>query len=280
MEDEDTFLTQMLMELAFESMTTRGLTAHARGVDGPGAGSVLQNMKLSEVPVMDELSRGFWKLREDSEISTWLVFASRILLDIREILGDSISESWGELKKFAHTSHENLQIKLTPQGLIQRGEKWVEKDRAIIEKVYHSSQMIGHDLNQNLKVAWMERQGRKNMSQSYYHTPAEFDAAYPEHIGQGKNCNGGTELKTALPNSKQCSNLSICNQFHQPKPKTSSMPSIRYGAGSRSSRFFSMSKQLELVSPATINLFSLSHISTTLLFKPTFSKLAGRNWII
>jgi hypothetical protein len=153
MEDEDTFLAQMLMELAFESMTTQGLTAHAKGIDGPGAGSILQNMKLSEVPVMDELSRGFWKLREDSEISTWLVFASRILLDIREILGDGIGESWGELNQFARTSHENLRIEYTPEGLIQRGEKWVEKDRAIIENVYHSSQMIGYNLNQKLKDA-------------------------------------------------------------------------------------------------------------------------------
>jgi hypothetical protein len=182
MEDEDTFLTQMLMELAFESMTTRGLAAQAKGITGPGAASYLQNMKLSEVPVMDELSRGFWKLREDSEISTWLVFASRILLDIREILGDDIGESWGELKHVANTSKENLRFEHTPQGPIQRGERWVEKDRAIIEKVYASSQLIEQNLNQTMKDTWMEKSGKGNMSQSYYHTPAEFDAVHPEHI--------------------------------------------------------------------------------------------------
>ncbi|KAF4632949.1 hypothetical protein G7Y89_g5173 [Cudoniella acicularis] len=41
--------------------------------------------------VKDELSSGYDKLRQEDEVSTWLVFACRILLDIQDILGSEVS---------------------------------------------------------------------------------------------------------------------------------------------------------------------------------------------
>lgn len=124
MEEDDKFLTQMLMDLSFESMHTRAMVASNAGISDA---SKIQDMKLSEVPVMDEITRGFWKLREDGEISAWVVFAARILQDIQEILGDRVGESWEELKITARKSKESLQIKFELTELWSQAESagWI-----------------------------------------------------------------------------------------------------------------------------------------------------------
>lgn len=120
-EVEDRRLSQFLMDMTFYD-TYRDAMGHVRQQDAL---------------VEDELSSGLLKLRKEGEISAWVVFASRVLLDIQEILGRAAGEAYKELRDAGATASSILDLKveghvLTPGA---SGERWIEKDGKLIMKI-------------------------------------------------------------------------------------------------------------------------------------------------
>lgn len=121
-EVEDRRLSQLLMDMTFYD-TYRDALAHVRKQDDM---------------VEDELSNGLMKLRKEGEVSVWVVFGSRVLLDIQEILGKEAGEAYKELRNAGAAASSLLDLKvdgkvLTPGG---SGERWIEKDGKPILKIH------------------------------------------------------------------------------------------------------------------------------------------------
>jgi hypothetical protein len=144
METEDKFPTQMLMDLAFQDEGNKLYLKH-RGL---------------ETYVRDELTRGFDKLRGKGEISVWLVFGSKVLIDMHDILGDDIKRGHQALLDTAASIklkipcrvEESLEVK----ALIIDGEQWNSKDDAIVMKMCHDIQPIKNDPVSRLKDMYLE----------------------------------------------------------------------------------------------------------------------------
>lgn len=84
--------------------------------------------KMGEPPasedsiVKDEPTKGFDKLREEGEVSAWIAFACRILLDIQGILGTQIFCGWEEVRRDFRSAKESLRIKVLQNGQMMTGE--------------------------------------------------------------------------------------------------------------------------------------------------------------
>lgn len=73
-----------MMDLGLWHMTARSMEVMKGNVSEKAA----LNMQTDELPMQDPLSTGLNKLREDgTTVSTWLVFAASVLLDVHDILG-------------------------------------------------------------------------------------------------------------------------------------------------------------------------------------------------
>lgn len=71
-------------------------------------------------PVEDEASKGFRQLREGGELSVWIVFAARVLLDIRVILGDHLNRGYQESLEIASNADKLLAI----DAHAQAADRW------------------------------------------------------------------------------------------------------------------------------------------------------------
>lgn len=120
-EVEDRRLSQLLMDMTFHD-TYRDAMVQVRQQD-----SLIE----------DELSIALMKLRKEGEVSVWVVFASRVLLDIQEILGRKAGEAYKKLQDAGAAASTILDLKIdgqviTPGG---SGERWIEKDGKLIMKI-------------------------------------------------------------------------------------------------------------------------------------------------
>ena len=84
-------------------------------------------IRKSEPPVEDELSRSLRNLRENGEVSIWNLFASKVALNIYEVMGKGINRSYRELKVAGTAAQTLLDLKMVGNTLVPTGERWSEK---------------------------------------------------------------------------------------------------------------------------------------------------------
>ena len=85
-EKEDHLLTQILIDSSLNDVIHDDKLAHKTG---------------QKPPVEDEFSNGLERLRNAGEISIWVVFASRIILDIQDLLGKDVGRGYDDLRSAA-----------------------------------------------------------------------------------------------------------------------------------------------------------------------------------
>ena len=108
-EDEDEFLSQLLMEMSLNDDISKAM---------------MELIKTRKAPAQDELSKGFYNLRREGEVSTWIVFAARVLLDIRDIMGKDISRGYREQVKAGCAAYKTLDLTVEGNNLTPRGLRW------------------------------------------------------------------------------------------------------------------------------------------------------------
>lgn len=79
-------------------------------------------------PKEDELTKGFYQLRREGEVSTWIVFAARVLLDIRDIMGKDMSRSHKEQVAAGFAADKTLNMTVVDGALTPTGERWKARD--------------------------------------------------------------------------------------------------------------------------------------------------------
>ena len=112
-EEEDEFLSQLLMDMSLDDNLARAM---------------LQLTEQRKAPAMDELSKGLYKLRKEGEVSTWIVFAARVLLDIRDIMGKDFSRGYREQVAAGCAAFKTLDMTVENGALTPKGERWKARD--------------------------------------------------------------------------------------------------------------------------------------------------------
>lgn len=113
-EEEDEFLSKLLMDMSLEDEISRAM---------------LELTKKRKQPASDELSKGLYNLRKEGEVSTWIVFAARVLLDIREIMGEDFSRGYREQVAAGCAAFKTLDMRVENGALTPpAGELWRSKD--------------------------------------------------------------------------------------------------------------------------------------------------------
>ena len=90
-----------------------------------------------KAPPEDEFSEGLLKLRMEGEFSAWIVFASKVILDIYDILGADAKRGYSELSHAGAAAMEILDFH--PQGnelMPGGGLCWRTKDVDIAQDIY------------------------------------------------------------------------------------------------------------------------------------------------
>lgn len=145
-EVEDRRLSQLLMDMTFHD-TFRDAMVHVRQQD---------------TQVEDELNNALLKLRKEGEVSVWIVFASRILLDIQEILGREAGEAYKKLRDAGAAASSILDLKVEGQVLTPgaSGERWIESDGKLIMKINEMLRILIIDNPfPTLKRRWLAEKG-------------------------------------------------------------------------------------------------------------------------
>ncbi|KAL8868511.1 MAG: hypothetical protein Q9198_008152 [Flavoplaca austrocitrina] len=112
-EEEDEYLSQLLMDMC---------------LDGTVSKVVKEINKGPKAPAVDKLSKGLYQLRWEGEVSTWTDFGARVLLDIRDILGKHMPRAYREQIAAGRASFKALDMSiegmgaLTPKGLRRTGK--------------------------------------------------------------------------------------------------------------------------------------------------------------
>ena len=123
-EEEDEFLSQLLMDMSLDDEII-----HTPRV-------VLLFHENHKRPASDELSKGLYNLREEGQVSTWIVFAARVLLDIRDIMGKDFSRGYEEQEAAVFAAVKTLDIRLQNGALTPTGERWRAKDEEHVMKLW------------------------------------------------------------------------------------------------------------------------------------------------
>lgn len=91
-------------------------------------------------PVEDEFSNGLECLRKAGEISVWIVFASRVILDIQDILGRDVEHSYIDLRNSTQEALGVLDFHIEGDELVPggSGECWHVKDADLPLKIHNS----------------------------------------------------------------------------------------------------------------------------------------------
>lgn len=113
-EKEDLLLSQILIDSSLSDVV-RGDLAKRTG---------------SKPPIEDEFSNGLELLRKVGEISVWIVFASRIVLDIHDILDRDVGDGYDRLRSAAQDTLMVLDFHIEGDELVpgEDGECWHIKD--------------------------------------------------------------------------------------------------------------------------------------------------------
>ena len=120
-EQEHLLLSQILMDSSLNDLIKPGLKKE-RG---------------REPPPEDEFSDGLLKLRKEGEVSAWIVFASRVILDINEILGEDVKRGYKELCQAGAAATKTLDFKAEGDELVPGGGLcWHIKDVGVAQDVH------------------------------------------------------------------------------------------------------------------------------------------------
>ncbi|KAI4254041.1 MAG: hypothetical protein L6R42_007346 [Xanthoria sp. 1 TBL-2021] len=115
-EEEDEYLSQLLMDMSLDDTVSKAMKEINRD---------------RKAPAVDELTKGLYKLRREGEVSTWIVFAARVLLDIRDIMGEDMSRGHQEQVAAGRAAFKTLDMTVEGNGaLTPRGLRWKGKDGA------------------------------------------------------------------------------------------------------------------------------------------------------
>lgn len=169
-EAEDEFLSQMLMDLSFNDNIAKALKETTK----------------QEAPILDHLSKAFAEVREKGEVAVWTVFASRILLDIHEILGDRVGRGYQELQNAATLAEKTLDLKTEGTTLVPggAGERWLTKDAGLVMELNTMIQyyILKYPIAE-LKRRWMLEHGQDdNQFRSFKELPPEWQGQVAEHM--------------------------------------------------------------------------------------------------
>lgn len=145
---EDEFLSQHLMDQWFFENIQKALT----------------QTRETDPPVMDEISQGFWKLSREGEVSTWIVFASRVFLDIQEILGDDIVRGYKETCAAGKNVTNTLGFKTLADGRSAPfqgiGERWRTSDAVQVSRLGDLAKIwITDNPLPKMRDMWMVKMG-------------------------------------------------------------------------------------------------------------------------
>lgn len=119
-EQEHLFLSQFLMDSSLNDVIK------------PGFGKV----RGRESPPEDEFSDGLLKLRKEGEVSAWIVFASRVILDINDILGEDVKWGYEELYQTGAAATKTLDFQSEGNERVPGGLCWHTNDANIAQDVY------------------------------------------------------------------------------------------------------------------------------------------------
>jgi len=122
MEEEDTFLCQYLMDFTFNELVMKAQNELKADLTTAEVAELLRY--AGDGPVRDELSRGLQQLQNGGQLSTWLVFACRILIDIQNVLGPQAKRGYYQLEKDATFAKDNLHAEIIGEQLTVHGERW------------------------------------------------------------------------------------------------------------------------------------------------------------
>lgn len=91
-------------------------------------------------PVEDEFSNGLESLRKAGEISVWVVFASRMVLDIQDILGKDVERGYDNLRSSTQDALKVLDFHVEGNELVPggNGECWHFKDADLPLNIHNS----------------------------------------------------------------------------------------------------------------------------------------------
>lgn len=172
-----------------------------------------------ELPIPDELNRGLKKLRREGEISAWIVFASRVLLDIKDIVGDKMGQSFHHMTSVAKTSKEKLHSRVQGIALITEGEQWATRDGPAVLKLFENCQIMAVPFFQKMKESWLREMAPQNQM---WHSLDSMNAEQREAVQELMKARGidfaPPELQTKI------------QQFNIETIKPSTIPSFIYAA--------------------------------------------------
>ncbi|KAL8644271.1 MAG: hypothetical protein Q9226_007849 [Calogaya cf. arnoldii] len=161
-EEEDVYISQLLMDMSLHDTTSKAMKEFNK--DG-------------KAPAVDELTNGLYRLRREGEVSTWIVFAARVLLDIRDIMGKDMSRGHQKQVAAGHAAIETLDMYVDGNGaLTPRGLRWTGKDGPHIMSLYRMLQHYSiNDFFPMLKQRWLaEKAHIVDSYQSFNQLPPEW----------------------------------------------------------------------------------------------------------
>lgn len=120
-ENDDRCLSQLLMDMSCHDMFR----------------DIARDREVT--PVEDELSNGLLKLRKEGEVSVWIVFASKVFLDIQDILGRAVGQCYQELRDAAVSANTILDLHVEGEELVPggSGERWLTRDAAQVLNLHN-----------------------------------------------------------------------------------------------------------------------------------------------
>lgn len=148
-EREDQFLVQFMMDLRFREILN-GQSREACKKTGK---------QVSAAPVDDTFAEAHRLFRQEVKICTRMIWASRMILDINDILGANISRPHSEMQETVMHARKIVDFqKPGPDGVAQPGgggECWLRKDEDIF--------IIMHDVCEPIKTNHEFFVGAKNI---------------------------------------------------------------------------------------------------------------------
>ena len=135
----------------------------------------LKEQRGRKAPPEDEFSDGLLKLRKEGEVSAWIVFACKVVLDIHDILGADVKRGYRELSNAGAAAMEILDFhpegaELMPGG----GLCWQTKDAEVAQDIYDFAEFwINEAPISTFKAMFAADQEQASEPQDFHKLPQE-----------------------------------------------------------------------------------------------------------